>query len=215
MHRNYYLFDKQVEFLHNKLQSYQLTDCFTHRKEELVLRLTSDEEYLLRIGLNNLYPYILLYPYHEIRDPKARFFEKLNGQIISSFRIIPFDKIVYIDFERYTIRIVFFGKSLNIFLTDNHNKVIETFKKDKNVESEYKTLSNQNNNSNISVSVSNKVSAGTSISAYLHAKFAGFNKLMITELCYRGDLDPQDDINKFDSKQWELFTNKSDLFIEE
>lgn len=215
MNRNYYLFEKQVEFLHNKLQSYQLTDCFTHRKEELVLRLASGEENLLRIGLNSQYPYILLYPYHETKDPKARFFEKLYEQKISSFRIIPFDKIVYIDFEIYTIRIVFFGKSLNIFLTDNHNKVIETFKKGKNAESEHKTMPDQNYNSNIPVSVSNKVRAGTSISTYLHAKFAGFNKLMITELCYRGDLDPQEDISKFDSKQWELFTNKSDLFIEE
>ena len=129
MHRNYYLFEKQVHSLNKRLQSCTISDCFTHRKDELVIILKSDEEWFLRIGLNSQLPYLMMDSPQVIKDPRIHFFKELTGKKTTNFKIVPYDKIVYLSAEEYRLKCVFFGKNRNVFMQDSKDTIIQTFKK--------------------------------------------------------------------------------------
>ena len=135
------------------------------------------------------------------------FFRQLYGKKIQRIRIIPYDKIVYIDFENFTIISIFYGKYQNVLLTDNDHRVIETFKKDKNIAGRASEFLNMHNRPDTSAFVPKDSFEGTSISAYVQEKFPAYNKLMIHELCYRCHLKPESDLRKINSEQLELLTD--------
>ena len=208
MHRNYYLFERQVYSLQKKLLSARLISCFTHRKNELVLRLENKDEYLLRIGLQVQTPYILLYPMQNIRDPRTHFFKEIIGNKITNIRIIPFDKLVYLDFKDYTIQCTFFGKVRNIYLLDSHNEVLESFKKQKIQVNQHKFSAQSEE---ISVDQLLKVNRSTitqSIESFITKKIGGFNKLLAKEICYRSGVSCDKLMNEFEDRHWEIFIEK-------
>ena len=116
MHRNYYIFEKQVADLNKTLIHAQIVRCFSHRKNELVLEISGNHQSLLRIGIDTRMPYILLYEPQNIREPKISLFEELNSQIIGGFEITPFDKTVRLNATHHTVEMRFYGKSANIVL---------------------------------------------------------------------------------------------------
>ena len=80
MHRNYYTFAAQVNYLNKVLDQGLILACFTHRKNELVLEIESDDIYLLRIGIDPQKPYILLYNQQNIKDPRIDFFQSVISE---------------------------------------------------------------------------------------------------------------------------------------
>ena len=132
MHRNYFLFEKQVSLLNHLILSCRISECFTHRRDELVIVLESNEKLYLRIGLNQQLPYILVYEAQVIKDPCIHFFKEIWGKRTESLKIVPYDKIIWINVDNFFLKCVFFGKDRNIFLLDSKNKIIRTFKKIKN-----------------------------------------------------------------------------------
>jgi len=129
MHRNYYTFERQVTYLNQHFSEAIISDCYSHRKNELVLEIENEKLNLLRIGIDPQQPYLLKYSYQNIKDPKVRFFIQLKSQYIKSFRIIPFDKTVIITCSKNQIEITFYGKNANISLLDSDDRSIERFKK--------------------------------------------------------------------------------------
>ena len=107
MYRNYYLFAQQVRFLNEKISGKAVIDCFTHRKDELVL---SFEDSFLRIGISPSLPYLLNYEPHNIKEAKFRLFEELHGLKVKNISIVPYDKIVNIGFDHYLLQAVFLTK---------------------------------------------------------------------------------------------------------
>ncbi len=80
MHRNYFTFAAQANYLNKVLDQGHILACFTHRKNELVLEIESDEVYLLRIGVDPQKPYILLYNQQNIKDPRIDFFQSVISE---------------------------------------------------------------------------------------------------------------------------------------
>ena len=129
MHRNYFLFEKQINSLNTLLKPSTISGCFTHRKDELVVIVNSNEEYYLRIGISSQTPYMLIEKSYPIKDPSTHFFNELNGKNIENFNILPYDKIVDIPVEHFSLKCVFFGRERNVFLMDSTTKIIQSFKK--------------------------------------------------------------------------------------
>jgi predicted ribosome quality control (RQC) complex YloA/Tae2 family protein len=127
MHRNYFLFYRQALDLNQKLQGKTVYDCFTHRKNELVLHL---DDYFLRIGLSAHIPYLILYAPQGIRTPSTRFFQPLIGQKVEKVTMVPFDKALFIQMKQNTLRCYFFGKTPNIYMVDAQANVMDQFKKE-------------------------------------------------------------------------------------
>jgi predicted ribosome quality control (RQC) complex YloA/Tae2 family protein len=187
MHRNYFLFQRQVLALNEILSGKSVDDCFTHRKNELVLQL---EDSFLRIGLSAHIPYLLLYDPQGIKTPCTRFFQLLIGQKIKKCIITPFDKAVYIHAETLEIACYFFGRSPNIFLCDTSGKVLDQFKKEGTIPIVDVTKSALDilhlNKEQFDRCLAEQEQS--ILSKFLQDNLGGFNNLLVNEVLYRAGL---------------------------
>jgi predicted ribosome quality control (RQC) complex YloA/Tae2 family protein len=187
MHRNYFLFYRQALYLTKMIKGKNIRDCFTHRKNELVLDL---EDVFLRIGLFAHMPYILLYDRQGIKTPSAGFFQSLIGQRIEKCETIPFDKSVVIQLDTRALHCYFFGKSPNIYLTNPRGKTIDQFKKEGTIpvldkkKISLDILHLEEDQFNRIFDVDN----ACTIKQLLQESLGGFNNLLVNEICYRTDL---------------------------
>jgi predicted ribosome quality control (RQC) complex YloA/Tae2 family protein len=187
MHRNYFLFYRQILDLDNRLKGKSVHVCFTHRKNELVLDLG---DYFLRIGLFAHTPYILFYDPQGIKTPYTRFFQPLIGQKIQRCATIPFDKSVFIHTENYIVQCYFFGKAPNIFLTDSQGKSIDQFKKEgtiPNIAKQRKYLDIFNLREDHFKRIFEENGENT-LKQLLLENLGGFNNLLLNEVFHRTDL---------------------------
>ena len=203
MHRNYFLFKKQVEALNTSLQLSNIIGCFTHRKNELVVHISKKEDYFLRIGLNSQAPYILIYKVQNIKDPRTFFFEELNGEKIKSINIIPYDKIVYIKTDSYSLECIFFGKERNIVLKDKNKNILKFFKKNKIVQN-----SPPYNFSTPQLTIGDLLaldrrSIREAITTYLTANLGGYNKRLSEEVCFRSDINLKTQVSDINRDKWQ------------
>jgi predicted ribosome quality control (RQC) complex YloA/Tae2 family protein len=217
MHRNYYLFKRQVEFLNHKLSSSKINRCFTHRKDELVLELSSNGSYFLRIGVQIQLPYLIFYPTQNIKDPSIDFFSEIIGRSVIKFHIEPFDKIVYVYCEKFCLQMIFFGKNPNVYLLDENKTVLSAFKNIKTAKDVRKhdmifdPLS-ANMETLIKILQSGKE---WPCSDFLNHYFGGFNQLMSREVCYRCNIEPVQKINSFSKVQLEMLVHAIKNIAEE
>jgi len=227
MHRNYYLFKRQVDFLNQKLNKAIITNCLTHRKDELVLEISATDSYFLRIGVQIYLPYLVLYKSQNIKDPCVNFFPEIFGHEINKFHIEPYDKIVYLQLDNFSLQMIFFGKNPNVFLLDGTNNILSSFK----TSTPSKELRKHDiifNPHNAQLSELHKlIHSGREwpCDNFLSHHFGGFNQIISREVCYRCHIDPLVKINTLSQQALtnlhktiriiaqELNTNKAHLYF--
>jgi len=208
MNRNYFLFEKQIHSLNKKLNSSAISGCFTHRKDELVIIIASNEEYYLRIGINSQTPYMLLDKAHVIKDPRVLFFKELTGKKTNNFNIIPYDKIVNIHIDDFILKCVFFGRERNIFLIESTNTIIQSFKKIHGTTNQNFPDSSDQIISPYDLDKIDRSGINQNLSSFVMKRVGGFNKLLSEELCFRANLIPTSILSEINDKQWNVL-NKS------
>lgn len=128
MHRNYYLFEKQVAHLAPQLTNSRIASVFTYRKNELVLHLQGAQDIYLKISVDVNYPYLFTTPFHQLRQPKAEFFAGLQGQTLHALHIQPADKLIRLEYDRHSLFAIFYGSHPNIYLLNEQKRVLDSFK---------------------------------------------------------------------------------------
>ena len=206
MHRNYFLFYRQVQLLHERLSGKIIHNCFSYRKNELVLDVG---EFYLHIGIAPHIPYMLIYAPHVIKTPRSRVFLPVHGQIIRQCRILPFDKTVYIHTDNFTIQCYFFGKAPNIFLIDTGENTIDQFKKEGTRPERKRT------NEYLDILILKKImfyerireSNNQLLQSVMLEILGGFNHLLVNEVLYRCNLKPEIETGDLTGEQRELLFN--------
>lgn len=206
MHRNYFLFERQIHSLNKRLQSYTISECFTHRKDELVINLKSDEDFFLRIGLNPQTPYLLLYKAQVIKDPRIHFFKELNGKKTENIKIVPYDKIVYIIVQDFVLKCVFFGRDQNVILLDSQDTIIQTFKKTNKSLIPHLTDTPDQILSPKNLLNVDRTKIKQNLKSFIMKRIGGFNKLLSEELCFRTNLNPESILSELRDVQWKSIT---------
>jgi len=203
MHRNYFIFERQVSELKNILPGRELQRCFTYRKDELVLQFGGKEGYFLRIGLNLQKPYLLLTPFQNIKDPLTTFFASLQSERLSDMYILPYDKRVILDFSAFSLQAIFYGKRPNVILHDTTGMMIESFKKQSGEPSADRDmpmlLPREFTEEDLNKAITEAYNLHTG--RFLAHAFAGFNNQIALEICHRCDLSPDIPIGKVGGEQ--------------
>ncbi len=202
MHRNYFLFKKQVSNLKEQLQSALIVNCFSYRKDELIIECQNQEHYFLRINVQAHLPYILLDRAHKIRDPRIQIFEKIGKSRLKDIKIIPFDKKVYIQTEEYTLLCVFYGANQNIYLVKPDGTIETSFKKDKKKESEHSPDEERKQFSASDFQALEKPESDQFIAEFFKQNVGGYNNLLIRELCFRNNLNSEAPLKDIHEKEW-------------
>ncbi len=127
MYRNFFLFEKQTEYLAGKIKGADIEQAFTFRKNELTLQL-KNPKMLFQVSIDLNFPVLLSAPLSNIRKPKYQIFLPLEGQTIRALKIIPFDKHVRLLTDNYVVEMIFFGRQPNIYLYDKMGQEVEAFK---------------------------------------------------------------------------------------
>ena len=215
MHRNYFLFEKQVFSLNKRLQSSTITECFAHRKDELVLLLESDERYHLRIGVNSQKPYILLDKAQSIKDPHVFLFKEINGKTVETLNIKPYDKIIDIQIEEFTLKCIFFGKGNNVFLVNSTDKIIKSFKKTDEASIQNLIDSSHKVFSPFDLDKIDRDKIQQNLSLFIMKSIGGFNKILSKELCFRANLDSSTLLSEINDREWNVLTKSIVNIMEE
>jgi predicted ribosome quality control (RQC) complex YloA/Tae2 family protein len=207
MHRNYFLFEKQVKYLSPQLKASTIVSCFTHRKNELVIHIDSDEELFLRISLDAQTPYFVTYKARNIKDPRTFFFKELNGKKIQKLKISPYDKIIYLITDDLRLKCIFYGKEKNIVLIDSEKKIISSFKKISPTEKipppQLSDLLSADDFMNFE-----RAQINQPLKSFLTAHIGGFNKLLSEEACFRADIQPATQVNKIPESIWKSLSKR-------
>jgi predicted ribosome quality control (RQC) complex YloA/Tae2 family protein len=171
------------------------------------VHVSKEEEYFLRIGLDSQTPYILIFKAQNIKDPRTFFFEEINDEKINSIKIIPYDKLIYIETEKHTLECIFYGKEKNIRLKDKKEKIIGSFKKNKtsqNIPSDYSPapLSTTRDLLNL-----DKTKIKQTISAFLTKNLGGYNKRLSEEVCFRSTINPTTQVADLKEDKWRILVD--------
>ncbi|MHA1989132.1 MAG: NFACT family protein, partial [Promethearchaeota archaeon] len=215
MYRNYFLFKKQTEFLNSAIIGSTIHDCFTHRKDELVIKVSKDSVHFIRIGLEIHRPYILLYPAPNIKEPQTHFFSDIVDQKINDINIIPFDKIIYIELITHTIICKFFGRIPNVILINKNKDVLGTFKKDVNTTIAIDKTGPSEPFYPEKLKTINRNLDDVHLHSFLKTNIGGLNNLLIDELCYQNNKKREVMIHDMTEIEWAHFIDSVDqMFIE-
>ncbi|MEJ2542928.1 MAG: NFACT RNA binding domain-containing protein [Calditrichaceae bacterium] len=121
-------------------------------------------------------------PAYNIKQPQFQLFDKVQNQVICDLFIHLFDKQVAIELEKYKIITFFYGSQPNIFITDQKDSVIDSFKT-----GDMPELTRPQNGIDF-----RSVNRGTfdfdhseSLKIFLKNKFAALNNTIIDEIVYR------------------------------
>ena len=205
MHRHYLMFRKQVDFLKHKIITCQITDCFTHRKDELVIKISNHEEYYLRTSISDRTPYLLLYPASRIKDSRVVLFPEIIGLTIRDISIEVADKIVYLNLVDLKMTFLFYGRTRNILLTDRDGVFQNSFKKQKesiNIES---LLSDSQYNLISHIDQLDKPTNMVQLETFIKDKWSIFNRMLISEISYRSRLQLDQNMSDLKPHQWAHF----------
>lgn len=129
MHKNYYLFKKQIEQLKPILYDAQIISVFTVHKNELIFECVKEEKQyhlVARIAGNN--PLLMLRKAKNYKTARFQFFEALNGQAINNLAIRVYNKFIELSTTDFRIHLKFYSAQPNIFLLDTSGEIIEMFK---------------------------------------------------------------------------------------
>ncbi len=203
MHRNYFIFERQVSEIQKQLAGYILEKCFTYRKDELILYLSGEKQYFLKIGLKLQKPYLLLTAFQNIREPQTSFFDSIRKQALRDMYILPYDKRVMFDFGGSGLQAIFYGKHPNVILHDSAGRTIASFKK---------KLGEISGESHLPVLLPRELTEdalGKAIAErpkmhldkFLTHTLAGFNNQITTEICHRCDLPSETQLQKLHDEQ--------------
>jgi len=215
MHRNYFLFEKQVQSLNKKIEQATISNCFTYRKDELVINFNSITDFYLRIGLNSQTPYLLLDKAHAIKDPRIYFFKELSGKKITKFEIALYDKIVDILVEDFTLNCIFFGRDKNVLLLDSYHKNIRSFKKTATKREPIVAGSLDQILAPIDINKFDRRGIDQNLGTFIMKRVGGFNKLLSQELCFRANLNPFAILSEINDKQWNVLYKSIVKIMEE
>lgn len=205
MHRNFYLFEQQVIFLRSRIIGLTIADIFTHRKDELVLRIENDRPYFLRIGIGKQTPYILLNPAQNIKEPKIDFFNEIVGQKINSISIASLDKIIRMNAGKYTIQCFFYGPTMNVSLIGENSQVVSSFKKLKKDGPQSDITQGDHVIHPDELKKYGKKKDKRTASEFMKRMVVGFNQLLATEVCHRCHIEPELIISNMTIAQWQNF----------
>jgi len=205
MHRNYFIFERQVSEIQRQLSGFILQQCFTYRKEELILHLGDKKQYFLRIGLNLQKPYLLLTDFQNIKEPQTSFFDSIRNQSLRDIYILPYDKRVMFDFGESGLQAIFYGKHPNVILHDSSGRTIASFKK---------KLGDISGESHLPVLLPSELTLDAlgkaigdrpkmPIHKFMTHTLAGFNNQLATEICHRCALPSETQLQKLHHDQVE------------
>jgi len=145
---------------------------------------------------------------YPIKDPSTHFFNELNGKNIEIFNILPYDKIVDIPVEHFSLKCVFFGRERNVFLMDSTTKIIQSFKKTEKSTFHISSNSTDQILSPFDLDKIHRNEIHQSIISFMMKRVGGFNKLLSEELCFRANLNPIVILSEINETQWNVL-NKS------
>jgi predicted ribosome quality control (RQC) complex YloA/Tae2 family protein len=201
MHRNYFLFHQQTKYLNTLLQNETIISAFTHRKDELVLRIRGKDELFLRISVNKRLPYVLLYHAYNIKEHHISLFPEINQATIRQFSIQPFDKRLTIQCNRLYLDCTFYGSAPNIILCDDSGKTINRFKK--NVSADHVQISDQLFNpyqiKTEDITQFASWQPDRSLKDLFVNHLNGFNSVLARELGFRCDIPQNTHLSELDS----------------
>ena len=198
MHRNYYIFERQVSDLDQMLNGGRICGCFSHRKDELVLEIEQQEIFHLRLGIDAHSPYLLQSDNYNIKDPKIQFFPEILDQKISQISIEPFDKTIYISLTGFRILASFYGHDANVHLYDESGNLIKSFKKRipaRVTEKEHAQIDPRNFSGIIQSDLAEHKHL-PALEKYLFIRVGGFNKLLAREACFRAGLNTEQKLSE-------------------
>jgi predicted ribosome quality control (RQC) complex YloA/Tae2 family protein len=182
MYKNYFLFGKQLDEIKPDLLGSQVKNIFTFRKNEVILELNGNQPVYLHINISRNLPYFFIQPVYNIRDPKYNLFEQLHDQTILDMAIKPYDKYITIEFELYKLKCIFYGRQPNIYLTDQNDFVLNSFKNGHVPEQTSSQNKADFRNADIEFTdFSNK----ESLESYLKNKLAAMSNTLIKEIEFR------------------------------
>ena len=185
MYRNFFLFEKQTEYLDAQIRGASIVQAFTFRKNELTLHLENPENYLhISIDLN--FPLLLSGQTFNVRKPKFMVFEQLEKQTIQELKIVPFDKRVQLLTDDFVIEMIFYGREPNIFIFDKEGQLLDSFKEKPWEEplTQKKQMDFRHLQS-YSFLTAIQSEPGQKLDFFLRRHFYAFNKTLIKETVFR------------------------------
>jgi predicted ribosome quality control (RQC) complex YloA/Tae2 family protein len=191
MYKNYFLFKAQTIWLRDKIKDFEISECFTYQKFELVLKIYSIENLFLRICIDPSHPYIFLSKARNIKDSKYILFKDLTGQKINNISIENYDKIVILKTGHYQLISIFYGRSPNIILKNLENIEIERFKKKHINQIQTKSLIKIFPDKLQLNDVKELIQINTDLNVidFLSRHICGFNFVLARECCFRSQID--------------------------
>ena len=190
MHKNYFLFEKQITEIKPLLLGRQVNKVFTFQKNELVLELSEPKSIYIQINISSTYPHVLAKPVYKIRQTKYDLFNEILGQTIYDINIRPFDKFITIDFDDCKWKLLFYGPSPNIFLIDSNGHQVNSFKSGKQVDDYFDIKSmdfRETNKSQFHNMI--KTLGSEPAEKFLKSNFAALNNSLLAEISYRAKID--------------------------
>jgi len=213
MHKNYFLFEKQISEIKPLLLGRQVNKVFTFQKNELVLELSEPKSIFIQINISINYPYILTKPIYKIRQTKYDLFNELIGKTIYDIDIRLFDKFITIDINDYKLELLFYSASPNIFLIDYYGHQVNSFKSRTQVENYFESKSMDLREVNKS-QFYNKIKAlgSESTEKFLKGNFAALNNSLLAEISYRAKIELKENVDQLsDSNFNQLIETIKDL----
>ena len=204
MYRNFFLFEKQTEYLDAQIRGASIVQAFTFRKNELTLHLENPGIYL-HISVDINFPFLLSGSAAKIRKPKYTVFEQLSGQTIRELKIVPFDKYVQLFTADFIIEMIFYGRQPNIFIFDKEKQLLESFK-DKARE-EALPKKKQMDFRRVQLDTLTKDTAskpGQKLDFFLRRHFYAFNKTLVNETIFRLGVSAESSLKELPTEKLQL-----------
>jgi hypothetical protein len=190
MHNNYYLFKKQLEEIKSDIVGSIILSVFTFRKDEIILKIEKDDIKYLCIGINTTTPYFLLKPSLAKHKSNIELFPFLVGDRINDILIIPFDKTIFLNMEKFTANAVFFGKGANFYVKDVRGGFVDSFKK--NIHETTYELTEKYDFTQFDEAAAQELilsNKNLTLKQFLQQYFGAFNNSIVDEICFRLQID--------------------------
>ena len=202
MHKNYFLFEKQLHELKPVLLGAQVEEIFTFRKNELIVKFGESATQYLHVGISAHQPYFYTETKWHGRGPKFNLFSRLQDKILYDISIQPFDKLIRLDFDEYILDLLFYGKKPNVYLLDRHLNLLDTFKEATPTYQPGPVEGGQADFRTADIELLQELKSRTealntaiTFQNFLREYFGGLNQLLIRELIHRTGIEPESKIS--------------------
>lgn len=133
MHKNYYLFKRQIREIEDEISGAQILSAFTVHKNELIFELQKlDNTLHLVMCVNPARPFVLLKSPANYKVSKYNKFEMIYGQFIQGIELVSNNKFIKIELQNYQLQAYYFSAAPNIVVYGESKELIDTFKSLKN-----------------------------------------------------------------------------------